>query len=37
MAHNSKRYTEELKRQIIDLYLVGKPVAQFADEYGFVE
>ena len=37
MAHNSKRYTEEFKRQIIDLYLAGKPIAQLADEYGLVE
>ena len=37
MAHNGKRYTEEFKRQIIDLYLAGKPVAQFAEEYGLVE
>lgn len=26
MAHNGKRYTEEFKRQIIDLYLAGKAV-----------
>ena len=32
-----KRYTEEFKRQIIDLYLAGKPVAQLAEEYGLVE
>ena len=31
------RYTEEFKRQIIDLYLAGKPIAQLADEYGLVE
>lgn len=37
MAHNGKRYTEEFKRQIIDLYLAGKPVAQLAEEYGLVE
>ena len=37
MAHNGKRYTEEFKRQISDLYLAGKPVAQFAEEYGLVE
>lgn len=37
MAHNSKRYTEEFKRQIIDLYLAGKPIAQLAEEYGLVE
>ena len=37
MAHNGKRYTEEFKRQIIDLYLAGKPIAQLAYEYGLVE
>ena len=37
MGHNSTRYTEEFKRQIIDLYLSGKPVKELADEYGLVE
>ncbi|MDO5381686.1 MAG: transposase [Eubacteriales bacterium] len=37
MAQNGKRYTEEFKRQIIDLYLAGKPVVQLVDEYGLVE
>lgn len=37
MAHNGKRYTEEFKRQIINLYLVGNPVAQLAEEYGLIE
>ena len=37
MVHNGKRYTEEFKRQIIDLYLAGKPVAQLVEEYGLVE
>jgi len=37
MAHNGKRYTEKFKRQIIDLYLAGKPIAQLAEEYGLVE
>ena len=36
MVHNGKRYTEEFKRQIIDLYLAGEPVAQLAEEYGLV-
>lgn len=36
-GHNGKRYTEEFKRQIIDLYLAGKPIAQLAEEYGLVE
>ena len=37
MAHNGKRYTEEFKQQITDLYLAGKPIAQLAEEYGLVE
>ena len=37
MAHNGKRYTKEFKRQIIYLYLAGKPIAQLAEEYGLVE
>ena len=37
MAHNGKRYTEEFKRQIIDLYLSGKSVTELAEEYGLVE
>lgn len=37
MTHNCKRYTEEFKRQIIELYLAGKPIAQLAEEYGLVE
>ncbi|KHM51597.1 transposase [Anaerovibrio lipolyticus DSM 3074] len=37
MAHNGNRYSEEFKRQIIDLYLSGKPVKELADEYGLVE
>ena len=37
MAHNGKRYTEEFKRQIIDLHLAGKPVALLAEEYGLIE
>lgn len=37
MAQNGRRYTEEFKRQIIDLYLAGKPIAQLAEEYGLVE
>ena len=36
MAQN-KRYTEEFKRQIVDLYTAGIPVKQLADEYGLVE
>jgi len=37
MDHNGKRYTEEFKKQIIDLHLSGKPVAKLAEEYGLVE
>ena len=37
MAHNGKRYTKEFKRQIIYLYLAGKPIAQLAEEYGLIE
>ena len=37
MTHNCKRYTEEFKRQTIELYLAGKPIAQLAEEYGLVE
>lgn len=37
MAHNGKRYSEEFKRQIIDLYLSGKSVKELAEEYGLVE
>ena len=32
MVHNGNRYSEEFKRQIIDLYLSGKPVKELADE-----
>ena len=37
MAHNGKRFSEEFKRQIIDLYLSGKSVTELAEEYGLVE
>ncbi len=37
MAHNGNRYPEEVKRQIIDLYLSGKSVTELANEYGLVE
>ena len=37
IAHNGKRYSEEFKRQIIDLYLSGKSVTELAEEYGLVE
>ncbi len=37
MVHNGKRYSEEFKQQIIDLYLSGKSVTELAEEYGLVE
>ena len=37
MSTNGKRYPEEFKRQIIDLYLSGKPVSELAEEYGLVD
>jgi transposase len=38
MAHrNGKRYPEEFKKQIVDLYNAGTPVAKLASEYGLVE
>ena len=36
MAQN-KRYTEEFKRQIVDLYSAGISFKQLADEYGLIE
>lgn len=37
MAHrNGKRYPEEFKKQIVDLYHAGTPVAKLASEYGLV-
>ncbi len=37
MAHYGKRYSEEFKRQIIELYLPSKSVSELAEEYGLVE
>lgn len=38
MAHKQgTRYSEEFKRQIIDLYLSGKSISELANEYGLVE
>lgn len=38
MAHrNGKRYPEEFKQQIVDLYNAGTPVIKLANEYGLVE
>ena len=32
-----KRYPEEFKKQIVDLYNAGTPVTKLASEYGLVE
>ena len=38
MAHrNGKRYPEEFKKQIVDLYNAGTSVAKLASEYGLVD
>lgn len=38
MAHrNGKRYPEEFKKQIVDLYNAGTPVVKLASEYGLVD
>lgn len=38
MAHkNSKRYPEEFKQQIVDLYNAGTSVTKLASEYGLIE
>ena len=37
MSHNGNRYSEEFKRQLIDLHLSGKPVKELADLDGLVE
>ena len=38
MAHrNGKRYPEEFKKQIVDLYNAGTPVAKLASEYGLID
>lgn len=38
MAHrNGKRYPEEFKKQIVDLYNAGTPVTKLASEYGLVD
>lgn len=34
---NGKRYTEEFKKQIVDLFNSGKSVITMASEYGLVE
>lgn len=37
MVHNNKRYSEEFKKQIVNLHLSGKSVKALANEYGSVE
>ena len=38
MAHrNGNRYPEEFKKQIVDLYNAGTPVAKLASEYGLID
>ena len=37
MSRNGKRYTEEFKHQIINLYPAGKPIAELAKEYGLAK
>ena len=37
MAHNGTRYSEEFKRQIVNLHLSGKSVTELANEYDLVE
>lgn len=34
MVHNNKRYSEEFKKQIVNLHLSGKSVKALANEYG---
>lgn len=37
MVNNNKRYSEEFKKQIVNLHLSGKSVKALANEYGLVE
>lgn len=37
MSSKGKRYTNDFKKQIIDLHLAGIPVSKLAEEYGLVE
>ena len=32
-----KRYTEDFKKQIVELYNTGTPARKLADEYGLIE
>lgn len=36
MVHNHKRYSEEFKKQIVNLHLSGKSAKALANEYGNV-
>lgn len=37
MVHNNKRYSEEFKKQIVNLHLSGKSAKALANEYGLVD
>ena len=37
MVHNNKRYSEEFKKQIVNLHLSEKSVKALANDYGLVE
>lgn len=38
MVHrNGKRYPEKFKKQILDLYHTGTPVAKLASEYSLID
>lgn len=34
---SKKRYTEDFKKQIVELYNTGTPARKLADEYGLIE
>lgn len=34
MSKNGKRYSDEFKQQIVDLYNAGSPVSKLSSEYG---
>ena len=34
---SNNRYTEEFKKQIVELYNKGTPTRKLADEYGLIE
>ena len=37
MVRNNKRYSEEFKKQIVNLHLSGKAAKALANEYGLIE